>query len=144
MVVHHCGVLLQGPSGVGKSSVALQLLDRGHRFVADDTVSLVPSAHGVLGKVKPQGRGKLYCRELGIIEVAQHFSKKQVLIQHPVYCIINLTLSTLAAPPCLELPLHYKQLAGHSLPSLTFTMTSSAYIALLIEHFIIRRGKDCV
>ena len=38
--VHGIGVLLLGPSGIGKSECALVLVERGHRLVADDTVLL--------------------------------------------------------------------------------------------------------
>ena len=34
------GVLLMGPSGVGKSECALELVRRGHRLVADDAVEI--------------------------------------------------------------------------------------------------------
>ena len=38
--VHGEGLLIQGESGIGKSEVALELVKRGHRLVADDAVEL--------------------------------------------------------------------------------------------------------
>ncbi|MGB8329482.1 MAG: hypothetical protein WCE62_05095 [Polyangiales bacterium] len=51
MDVHGVGTLLLGPSGIGKSECALFLVERGHRFVADDQVilSLLPSGQ-ILGR----------------------------------------------------------------------------------------------
>ena len=43
------GVLLLGPSGVGKSETALELVTRGHRLVADDVVELAPEAGRLIG-----------------------------------------------------------------------------------------------
>ena len=38
--VYGVGLLLRGRSGIGKSEIALDLLERGHRLVADDTVMI--------------------------------------------------------------------------------------------------------
>ena len=40
------GVLLLGPSGIGKSECALELVRRGHRLVADDVVEVLRSEDG--------------------------------------------------------------------------------------------------
>jgi HPr kinase/phosphorylase len=42
--VHGVGVLLTGPSGIGKSETALALVERGHRLIADDNVLLTTDA----------------------------------------------------------------------------------------------------
>ena len=42
------GVLLLGPSGVGKSECALELVSRGHRLVADDVVEFEAGPEGRL------------------------------------------------------------------------------------------------
>ncbi len=44
------GVLLLGPSGVGKSECALELVARGHRLVADDIVRIRSEKDGEQGE----------------------------------------------------------------------------------------------
>jgi serine kinase of HPr protein (carbohydrate metabolism regulator) len=63
------GILLRGGSGAGKSDLALRLIDRGGRLVADDQVELTPRA-GVLHATAPESiRGLLEVRGLGLVEV---------------------------------------------------------------------------
>ncbi|HKO09019.1 MAG TPA: HPr kinase/phosphatase C-terminal domain-containing protein [Alphaproteobacteria bacterium] len=64
------GVLLRGASGRGKSDLALRLIDRGARLVADDRVDLNEQA-GVLTASAPEPiAGRLEVRGVGIISVA--------------------------------------------------------------------------
>jgi HPr kinase/phosphorylase len=63
------GVLLRGPSGRGKSDLALRLIDGGARLVADDRVDLVEQA-GVLTASAPEPiAGRLEVRGVGIVAV---------------------------------------------------------------------------
>ncbi len=63
------GVLLRGPSGRGKSDLALRLIDGGARLVADDRVDL-SAAGGLLNASAPEPiAGRLEVRGVGILEV---------------------------------------------------------------------------
>jgi serine kinase of HPr protein (carbohydrate metabolism regulator) len=44
------GVLLRGPSGSGKSDLALRLIDGGARLVADDQTELTRTANGLIAR----------------------------------------------------------------------------------------------
>lgn len=63
------GVLLRGPSGSGKSDLALRLLDRGWRLVADDQCLLSRDGDGVRVEGPETLRGKLEVRGLGIVSI---------------------------------------------------------------------------
>ena len=52
--VHGVGTALLGPSGVGKSECALELLSRGHRLVADDVIELTPEPDDCLKGRAPE------------------------------------------------------------------------------------------
>jgi HPr kinase/phosphorylase len=68
--VYGIGVLLTGRSGIGKSEVALDLVSRGHRLVADDIVTVVRRTSGVLiGMVNETLRYHMEIRGLGIIDI---------------------------------------------------------------------------
>lgn len=63
------GVLLRGPPGSGKSDLALRLIDRGARLVADDRVDL-RAAEGMLRARAPEPiAGRVEIRGLGIVTV---------------------------------------------------------------------------
>jgi serine kinase of HPr protein (carbohydrate metabolism regulator) len=64
------GVLLRGPSGSGKSDLALRLIDSGARLVADDQVALTVEAGQVRATGPSRIAGRMEVRGLGIVEVA--------------------------------------------------------------------------
>jgi serine kinase of HPr protein (carbohydrate metabolism regulator) len=73
VVVEGCGLLLRGPSGSGKSELALQLIDGGARLVADDGVELRRQGERLFARL-PAGapesvRGRVELRGLGILPV---------------------------------------------------------------------------
>lgn len=62
------GVLIRGPSGIGKSETALELVVRGHRLVADDVVRLRADGEGALrGRAPELIRHHVEIRGIGIL-----------------------------------------------------------------------------
>jgi len=73
------GVLLLGPSGVGKSECALELVRRGHRLVADDVVLLERNESGeAVGRALPRLGHHVEIRGLGIVSVPDLFGPASV------------------------------------------------------------------
>ena len=64
------GVLLRGPSGSGKSDLALRLIDGGARLVADDQVVLTAEVGRVQAAAPIRIAGRIEVRGVGIIQVA--------------------------------------------------------------------------
>lgn len=64
------GVLLRGPSGSGKSDLALRLIDEGARLVADDRVVLSSDGDRLRAAPPPSLKGRLEVRGVGICDVA--------------------------------------------------------------------------
>lgn len=60
-------LLIEGPPGSGKSSLALALLDRGARLVGDDGVELAARPDGLFALPVPATRGLLEIRNVGIV-----------------------------------------------------------------------------
>src|SRR5262245_34543786 len=68
------GVLIAGESGIGKSECALDLIVRGHRLVADDTVEVLRRQETILiGKCPELTRHHMELRGLGVINVKELF-----------------------------------------------------------------------
>jgi serine kinase of HPr protein (carbohydrate metabolism regulator) len=62
-------VLITGPSGSGKSDLALRLLDRGFNLVSDDQTIVRRERERLLASAPPQIAGKLEVRGIGIVDV---------------------------------------------------------------------------
>lgn len=89
--VYGVGVLLQGPSGVGKSECALALIERGHRLVADDVVVLHRKPTGeVEGAAPGTLRDHLEVRGLGILNIRELFGATAVRSKKRVDLIVHL------------------------------------------------------
>ena len=63
-------VLITGPSGSGKSDLALRLLDRGFTLVSDDRTIVRRDGGRLIASAPPTIAGKLEVRGIGIVEVA--------------------------------------------------------------------------
>ncbi len=72
------GVLFLGRSGVGKSELALDLIDRGHHLIADDSVELHGETGHIVGKAPELTRGTMYVRGVGLIEISRLFGEHAV------------------------------------------------------------------
>ena len=60
-------LLIEGPPGSGKSSLALALIDRGAKLIGDDGVMLEVSEGQLLAHPHPETRGLLEVRNLGLL-----------------------------------------------------------------------------
>ncbi|MDR2053025.1 MAG: HPr(Ser) kinase/phosphatase, partial [Treponema sp.] len=86
------GILILGDSGVGKSEVALELINRGHRLVADDVVEI----HNVSGNILlGAGANKIIghhmeIRGLGIINVTHFFGVGAIRDQKQIQLVVML------------------------------------------------------
>ena len=60
-------LLIEGPPGSGKSSLALALIDRGAQLIGDDSLLLACEAGRVVARPHPETRGLLEVRGLGLL-----------------------------------------------------------------------------
>lgn len=89
--VYGVGLLFTGRSGIGKSEIALDLLERGHRLVADDTVQVVRMAEDVLiGRGHDHLQHFMEIRGIGIINVQDLFGIRSVRVQKRIEVAVNL------------------------------------------------------
>jgi HPr kinase/phosphorylase len=87
------GVLILGKSGIGKSECALELLQRGHRLIADDTVLLKRvSGHRVFGIRSQPLRHYMEVRGLGVVDVIALFGVTAVGDRKQVELVVTLEL----------------------------------------------------
>ena len=83
--VYGIGVLLIGRSGIGKSEIALDLVERGHRLVADDVVMITRKGEGILmGSGTDLVKHFMEIRGLGLIDVRSMFGIRAIRFQKRV------------------------------------------------------------
>lgn len=89
--VYGVGVLLAGRSGIGKSEIALDLVERGHRLVADDVVMVTRKGEGILmGSGTDLVKHFMEVRGLGLIDVRSMFGIRAIRFQKRVEILVEL------------------------------------------------------
>jgi HPr kinase/phosphorylase len=131
------GVLITGASGIGKSELALELVSRGHRLIADDTPELIRVAPNVLeGSCPPALRGFLEVRGLGILNLSRMFGDSAIKRNKRVRLIINLVRLEDAVIPA-ELRLNgsriQRRILDVKIPALNLPIAPGRNLAVLVE-----------
>jgi len=130
------GVLILGPSGVGKSECVIELVRRGHCMVADDVVRLRTSDDGarLLGRAPESIRHYIEVRGLGLLCVADLFGPASVRDECEVGFVCRLegwqdgrSYERIG----LERPL--ETFLGLSLPTVTLPVQAASNLATLVE-----------
>jgi HPr kinase/phosphorylase len=85
------GTLILGDSGIGKSESALELISRGHQFVADDVVQIRKTAGGELcGTAPALSRNFMEIRGLGIINIRAIFGPRSIARESKLDLVVKL------------------------------------------------------
>jgi len=91
--VYGVGMLFVGKSGIGKSEVALDLIERGHRLVADDVVILTKKGEGILiGAGTNLVKHFMEIRGLGLIDIERMFGIRAIRYQKRLEIIVELEI----------------------------------------------------
>src|SRR5437588_12534871 len=109
-------VLISGPSGSGKSDLALRLLDRGFVLVSDDQSIVKKDGGRLVATAPPTIAGKLEIRGIGIVDVER-------VDNVPVALVVELTSDIQRLPDDSR----HRPILGVNLPLITIdAMTASA------------------
>lgn len=85
------GVLIKGDSGIGKSVTAIELIRRGHLFIADDVVVIKKiSSHLLVGEADNLTKNIMECRGVGIVNINSLFGKSAIRQSSEIDLIISL------------------------------------------------------
>lgn len=71
--VHGIGVMITGDSGMGKSEIALGLIQRGHQLIADDRIDCYKIHNKLIGRTGQLIEGFMELRGVGIINVGRMY-----------------------------------------------------------------------
>ncbi len=84
------GILLQGESRIGKTDLALGLVDRGHQLVADDLVEIFSQNESLHVRSQSGFEGFLEVAGLGIVNLAMLYGDQAVVSQVPLNLVLSL------------------------------------------------------
>jgi HPr kinase/phosphorylase len=90
--VYGIGILISGKSGLGKSEVALDLIERGHRLVSDDVVMLTKKRNVLISSATEMNKHFMEIRGLGIIDVMSMFGIRSIRYQKRLEVVLELSL----------------------------------------------------
>ncbi len=133
--VHGEGVLILGDSGVGKSETAIELVKRGHRFVADDAVEIKKVSDKTLVGTAPEMiRYFIEIRGIGIVDVRRLFGMGAVKETEKIDMIINFEpWEEGKAYDRLGLTDETTNILGIDIPSVTIPVRPGRNLAVIVE-----------
>ncbi len=129
------GTLILGDSGVGKSETAIELIKRGHRFIADDAVELRKvSNKTIVGTAPDLIKYYIELRGIGIVDVRRIFGMGSVKSSEKVDLIINLEQWEEGKMyDRFGLDSEYTEIMGIKIPSIVVPVRPGRNLAVIIE-----------
>jgi HPr kinase/phosphorylase len=152
MEIYSIGVLITGESGSGKSELALELITRGHRLVADDAPEFTQIAPDVLDGTSPEMlQDMLEVRGLGVLDIRQMFGDTAVKTNKYLRLIVHLTQPHLDVVPGgierITGALGMRRVLDLDVPRITLPVMPGRNLAVLTEaaaraHILRAKGVD--
>ena len=150
--IYSIGVLVTGESGSGKSELALELVTRGHRLVADDAPEFTQIAPDVLDGTCPDLlQDMLELRGLGVLNIRQMFGDTAVKRNKYLRLIVHLSRPSLEPSPTgmerLTGDLGTRRVLDLDVPMITLPVMAGRNLAVLTEaatrmHILRSKGID--
>ncbi|NPU99822.1 MAG: HPr(Ser) kinase/phosphatase [Brevinematales bacterium] len=136
--IYNIGVMILGPSGIGKSESVLGLVERGHKFISDDMVRVkklrTPSGFELKGEPYVDYGPYIEIRGIGIINVSQYYGEGRVLNFEHLGLVVNLIeWRSDYNYDRLGMEEKYQNILGLDIPMKEIPVSSGRNVPLLIE-----------
>jgi HPr kinase/phosphorylase len=149
--VHGMGVLLTGDSGAGKSELALELVTRGHRLIADDAPEFSRIGPDIVRGCCPEAlRDFIEVRGLGILNIRAMYGDSAVKLSKDLRLIIHLQRMAdqeMQQLDRLQGSYHQHTVLDVEVPEVTLPIAPGRNLAVLVEaaardHILRRKGYN--
>ena len=133
--VYGIGVLFVGDSGVGKSECVLDLVERGHRLVADDLVMVTKRGNELLiGQGHELQKHHMEIRGVGIIDIQALFGVRSIRQQKRIEVIVHLEIwDQDGAYSRTGLEREYEEILGVPIPKVTVPLNPGKNVTVIAE-----------
>ncbi|MEO7218748.1 MAG: HPr(Ser) kinase/phosphatase [Gemmatimonadaceae bacterium] len=133
--VYGIGVFFTGASGIGKSECVLDLVERGHRLVADDLVIVSRRGHDVLiGRAHEMAAHHMEIRGVGLINIPSIFGIRSVRQQKRIEVVVHLEIWDRNAPvERTGLDTSHASILGVEIPKITIPLNPGKNITVIAE-----------
>jgi len=146
MEISGLGVLIRGTAGIGKSEVALELISRGHRLVADDAPCFVARGDEVTGSCPDRLFGLLEVRGIGILDIRELFGSNALKARKYLRLIVDLypadSERRIGADERLFGDRGNERIAGLSIPVWRLPVAPGRNLAVLLEAIVRQRNLE--
>jgi HPr kinase/phosphorylase len=137
--IYACGVIISGESGIGKSELALSLINRGHKLIADDSIKLEINQN----KVNLISQNTfMHIRGIGFINIAKTHDINHLSSMMPLCLIIELTNTTSIPSNPLQQLHSIEQIANLNFSKFQLPVMQNRPLADLIE-IIVKYWQNC-
>ena len=145
------GVLIKGDAAIGKSELALELITRGHRLIADDIVDFYRTApERIEGRCPALLQDFLEVRGLGILNIRALFGDNAVKPTKPLDLIIQLELANMQKPQELDrlnAKTQFERVLEVAISKVIIPIAAGRNISVLVEvavrnHILLLRGVN--
>ncbi len=129
------GILILGESGIGKSETAIELVKRGHIFIADDVVEIKrTSGRTLVGSAPEHIRYFIELRGIGIVDVRRLFGMGAVKPAEKIDMVINIEpWQDGVMYDRLGIESQYTSILGVKVPSLVVPVKPGRNLAVILE-----------
>jgi HPr kinase/phosphorylase len=129
------GVMISGDASVGKSELALELISRGHRLVADDALEVYAVAPDTLeGRCPTLLQDYMEVRGLGVLNIRRLFGETAVKHKKNVKLIIHLTpAEKWETVDRLDMKAETRDIIGIQIPEVRIPVAVGRNLAVLVE-----------
>jgi HPr kinase/phosphorylase len=145
------GVLIIGKSGIGKSEIALDLIQKGHSLISDDSVVFYKNnKSNIIGEAPSILRNLIEVRGLGILDIKKLFGRKSVSLRNELSLVIELKpYQNEMVYSRLEMNIGSFNLFDIAIPKIELPVNQTRHVSLLIEtavknYSLFSRGSSAI